>query len=288
MVLSVKNRYFAYLLILPSLVLFLSITAYPILYSVYLSFTNLTYWPYKNDFVGLANYIGLFQDLNFVGMIQSTVIFVVASLALGFGFSFAVALLLNEKIKYRDIFRALMLAPWIVPGVIVVLIWLTFTDPSSGLFNVVLVSFGQKPVAWLSYPETAMFQVILASVWKYSPFMTIGLLAGLQSIPRELYEAAKIDGANTFNRFIHITLPSMRSIILVLITIQTIWRVNHFDIIKFMTGGGPANSTMVPTIYAVQRLFSWYQYGYAAAISCFVGLVLISLIYLLIKKGGLL
>jgi multiple sugar transport system permease protein len=186
---------------------------------------------------------------------------------LEFTFALVTSLVLNLTKRLRAILRALVLLPWVVPPVTVGLIWKTILDTDSGLLNNILKELGIKVQPLLASPNQALGTLIVVAVWRYAPFMVIALLAGLQSIDKELYEASAIEGARPFQVFRYITWPLLRPVVLVVIAIGTIWRVGHFDLVNMMTGGGPAGSTELLSTLAYSKTIADLNGGSGAAVA---------------------
>ena len=202
---------------------------------------------------GSATTSAWLQDPVFWLTLWNSVVWVFGSVILQFVFGFAAALLLQQAFRGRALVRTLTLLPWIIPGVVVGLIWQWLYQPNYGVINDLLIRAGwmHERVAWLSSPDTAMAAVVFTNVWRGIPFFAIMLLAGLQSVPDELYEAAHVDGAGVLSRFWHITLPLLRPIIVVATATRIIWTFNYADLIFVMTGGGPANATQITSTYTL-------------------------------------
>lgn len=281
-----KRQVTAYLFISPAFLCLAFVIAYPFINAIVMSFQH---YPLLGDdrfFIGLKNYSTiLFDNPYFWKIAKNTVIWTFVSIGLSFIFSMTVALLLNEELRGRNVFRALAILPWAIPPVIASLTWAMFYDPFLGIFNIILGKLGIIKTfhAWLSEEKTVLPSLILVVFWKYNAFLIIGLLAGLQGIPVQLYESAKIDGANAIQRFFYITLPQLRPIILVLLTLQVIWRFNHFDIVWVMTRGGPANASHLIATYAYQHAFISLDFGFASALGV-IGMVFLG-IFIVILVG---
>jgi multiple sugar transport system permease protein len=202
---------------------------------------------------------------------------------------FAAALLLQEAFRGRALVRTITLLPWIIPGVVVALIWEFIYQPNYGLLNDVLSRAGwmTERVAWLANPSLAMPAVILTNVWRGVPFFAIMLLAGLQAIPPELYEAARVDGASIWQRFRFITLPMLKPIIVVATATRIVWTFNYADLIFVMTSGGPANATQITSTYTLLQAYSNLDFGYAATLSVALLLIMLgfTICYLRLTRG---
>ncbi len=252
-------------------------------------YNDVLYKPQDYRFIGLGNYIRLAQDPVFWLTLWNSVVWVFGSVVLQFIVGFAAALLLHQSFPGRALLRTLTLLPWIIPGVVVGLIWEWLYQPNYGLINDILLKAGwmHNPVAWLSSPDLAMPAVVFTNVWRGIPFFAIMLLAGLQAVPEELYEAARIDGAGVFARFWHVTLPLLRPIIVVATATRIIWTFNYADLIFVMTNGGPANATQITSSYTLMQAYSNLDFGYAGALSVVLLLVMLvfTAFYLRVTRG---
>jgi len=273
-----EEAYKGWLFLAPCLIIIAFVILYPLTYGIYLGFTNFTLGRASAKFTGLANYIKLFsRDRIFRQAIRNTVIWTVGALCLEYLIGLGAALLLNESFKGRWIFRGLILLPWVIPNVVGAYMWQWLYDPNYGLVNWFLMNVGLMPskMALLGSPSTALYATMVVAVWRGIPFMTVMLLAGLQAIPRDLYEVAAIDGANMWQRFRSITFPFLRNITIVCSLLMTIWLFNHFDVPYVLTHGGPRNRTTLLAIYTYIRGLERYQMGYAASIGVFMLVVLL-------------
>lgn len=262
------RRYFIFFLLVgPALLLRLLTSVYPILRTVYLSFFEVNLISRINQFVGLQNFTQLASDSTVRDILSFTIVFVVASTVLQLILGMAIANLLNARFVGRKIARTVNLIPWAIPIVVAALAFRWMLDDQYGL----VADWTYRISGWrpqlLIFPATARLSVILVNVWKNAPFMAIVLLAGLQSVPVELYEAAKIDGATPFQRFRYITIPVSTPIIITLALFFVIWQLASLDLIYGMTQGGPGVATMVIAYRIFQRGMLWYDWGMASALS---------------------
>lgn len=243
------------------------------------------------SFVGLANFVDLvMNDRAFWRVVRNTVIWTVVSLTIEFAIALATALLLSKIVRLSPLWRAIALLPWVVPPVTAGLVWKTILDPESGVLNTIMASIGLNAQPFLASPSQAMMTLIVVAVWRYSPFMVIALLAGIQSIDRELYEASALDGARPFQQFRYVTWPLLRPVVLVVLAMGAIWRSGHFDLVHMMTGGGPAGSTELLATYSYRATIEQLNGGAGAAIAMvtlFVTLMLGAPIFRrLVKERG--
>ncbi len=276
-----KERAVGYGFILPAVVTLILLLLYPFGYGIYVSFfkTNLIN---KWDFVGLENYIEVIGEADFLASMRSTVIFTVCVIIGHFVLGFLFALMLNREMKGRTIFRAILLLPWLLPEVVIANLWKWIFNPSMGLLNSVLVSAGilEEPMSWLGSPKRALAVVILVCIWKGYPLVMIQLLAGLQTVPRDILEAATIDGATGWQAFWRVTLPSMKSTLIVTLILDIVWWFKHVTMIWLLTQGGPNGATNTISVDIYKRAFSFFDFGPSSAIAVIVFLicVLISVI----------
>jgi multiple sugar transport system permease protein len=246
------------------------VAVYPLLQALYMSLERYRLTDSAPPaFVGLANYTALTRDPVFWGSLQTTAVWTVANLVAQMVLGTALALLLNEPLRARGAHRAVALIPWIVPSVAAALIWRWMYDGSAGLINAVLYKLGliQQYVAWLGNAQTALPAVIVESIWKGTPFVVVIVLAALQAVPGELYEAASIDGAGRAQRFWNVTLPSIRPTLAIAAVLTIIYTVNNFNAIWLMTQGGPLHATEILFTYAYKTAFQRFDFGSAAAMS---------------------
>lgn len=243
---------------------------FPLARGVMMSFTEVDLAHQGSmTFVGLDQFLKLPGDPVFWRALGNTAKWTVGVVVFQYLFGLGIALLLNEPIPLRGLFRGLILVPWVVPSVVAALCWRWIYAGEYGILNHMLQQVGviSKPLQWLATPDLAMPAVIAVGIWKWVPFMAVVLLAGLQSIPKELYEAAEVDGASVVQRFWHITMPHLRNLSLITTLLSFIWTFNHFDIVYVMTKGGPANATHLLSTYSYLSAFAYFDIGYAAAMA---------------------
>jgi ABC-type sugar transport system permease subunit len=272
---------FGYMLVMPALILVLALNLAPMIQGLIMSFQrqNLIR-PNPNDFIGINHYIqALFRDPDFWSSTFNTVYWTVGSVTGAYLLSLALALLLNNEIWGRGFFRALFLIPWVVPDVVTALLWKWVYSDQYGIANFLLLKLGliDSPLLYLSSPDAAMPSVILVRIWQLYPIMTVVLLASLQNVPKEIIEAAKIDGANAFQRFWYVTFNYIRPTSTIIILLAAIWTFQAFDVVYLLTGGGPAGATQNLAIMVYTKAFWSSQLGYAAAIGVLMLLFLVLL-----------
>lgn len=282
------KRALPYFLIAPGVIFVGLILIYPMISGIVSSFyTQHSLTASDQTFVGFEHYRALFSDNIFTKAFWNTLIWTVGVVVGQYLFGLAIALLLNEELPGRGIFRSLILIPWIVPMIAAALTWRWIYSSQFGILNYVLVKIGilSGPIDWLGDSTYALYSVLAVSVWKGIPFVAVVLLAGLQSIDREMYEAANISGANLWQRFWYITLPSLKGVSLVIVTLTIIWSFNQFDLVYMMTKGGPANSTQLIPVYSYLNAFNFFKMNYAAAIST-IGVLLLSVFAIFYLKNN--
>ena len=274
-----RQALWGYLLVLPAIALILGLVAYPFFFAIYISFTDRVVGN-PGSWVGFDNFRYLSHNSSFTRSIRNTITLVLVTDAAKLLIGLGLALLVNQQIKGRGIFRAFIMIPWAMPGFIAFLTWRVLYQPIGGGINLVLSETGihSEVIDWLGQKSTAMPAVIIATVWRGFPFWFISLLAALQAVQNDLYEAARVDGANAWQRFWAVTFPAIRPVILVTTLLSSIWTANSFENIWLLTAGGPSDATMVFPVLAyfgmqTQRL------GEAAAVSVAMLPVLLILVF---------
>ena len=282
---ELSERTLGLFMLAPMALVLLIVVAYPLIDSFILSLhrVNLGNPEQGQPFVGFSNYLYAFQQQSFWYSVQRTFYFTLISVALELVLGLLFALLLNESFRGRLWARLAMIAPWALLTVTNGVLWAWILNPTYGVANLILMKLGiiDAPKAWLSDTFWTMNVIILADVWKTVPNMTLLLLAGLQPISHDLYEAAEVDGASRWQKIAHITLPLLRPVILVAVALRTIGAFRVFDIIYVLTGnGGPADSTKVISFYAYDQAFRYLYFGYGAAVSWLITAFMLLLIIL--------
>jgi multiple sugar transport system permease protein len=273
----------AYLFVAPLVLLLFGLIAYPLVRALLLSFYNVT-GVTNRGFVGLQNYERLWSNHQFVDSVLITVKFATASVFFKFWIGLVAALLLHRHgLRFRSLFTGLILLPWIIPDIVAALTWRGIYDPLFGGLNVLLLRLGiiDQGIAWLGNYDLALPAVIAVNVWKGVPFFTIVLLAGLKALDAELFDAAAVDGANAWQRFLHITLPGLRYVIIVACLLSLIWTLNAFGQVFLLTGGGPGGATRLFSILAYEFAISSLRYSAGVAVAMSVVPVLLVLIVVL-------
>jgi multiple sugar transport system permease protein len=265
--LSRREARLGYALVAPVVICLLLLVFYPFVFAIWISFTDRMIGR-PGHFVGLANYVYLFGQPSFQASVRNTIVLVISVQALKLVLSLGIALLLNQPIRGREFWRALILLPWAMPAFVAYLTWKLLYAPQGGAFNMILLGSGlaSSHVDFLSTRELAMPSVIVATFWRGFPFWVISFLAAMQNVPIEMYEAAAMDGAGAWQRFRHITLPGIRHVVLVVVLLSTIWTTNGFENIWLLTQGGPSDATMTFPVLAYFGMQS-LRIGEASAVS---------------------
>ncbi|MFB5662972.1 carbohydrate ABC transporter permease [Alteribacillus sp. HJP-4] len=288
----VLRKFHDYSFILPAIVFLSLFLIYPVLYNINLSFRDITIRNLiQGDqlFIGMDNYTTVLTDPLFIKALTNSLLFTLATLVLSTFFGFCLALFFNQPFPGHKWMRAVLLVAWMTPIIITGTIFKWMLDAEYGIINEMLLNAGliSEPVRWLSDTGTSLISVIIANVWLSIPFSMVILLGGLQGLPKSVYEAARIDGANKLKQFIYITFPMMKPTLSILIMLGVIYTFKVFDVIYIMTAGGPANSSQVVPYLAYDLSFTLHRFGEGAALSNISLLIIasISLLYLyLIRK----
>lgn len=283
---AINGNMLGYKMLIPSSLLILMVSIYPLLNGFYLSMTDYNLMnPGKTGFIGFENIIKVVAaDKEFYGVLGYSFIYTFFVVLLSYITGLVIALLLNRDIKFQGLIRALILVPWVIPPVVAATNWLWVLNDQIGIVNITLRNLGliDSPVLFLVSKNITRITVILTSVWKSFPFMVVVIIAGLKSIPKELYESAHMDGAGFFRSFRHVTLPMIKTVSLISTTLMFIWTFNNFENIYLLTMGGPSNATYVLPILSYYTAFYRCNIGYASAISVviLVMLLLMSVVYI--------
>ncbi|SDN73067.1 carbohydrate ABC transporter permease [Acetanaerobacterium elongatum] len=273
-----KFKIWPYLLILPALIIVLAVVFIPAVNAILMSFQNYDLRRPKDiGFIGLENYISVFQDGLFWSSLAKTFIWVIVGVGFQFLFGFALALLLNRQFYGRGLARSVSLIPWVTPGVLIGLMWRWIFDGNYGVLNDVLLRLGviQEKIPFLAQESTSLPAVIVTIIWQGIPFFALMILAGLQGIPGELYEAADIDGASGVQKLFNITIPSLSNTIFITTLLRIIWVANSVDVIYNMTEGGPYYATQTLSVYIFNKGNS-LNLGYSSTMSVLMTLLLLT------------
>lgn len=292
---KIPDPVLGFLLVVPSLLLFLGLVAYPLVQAFVLSFHDINTLTLQGGYVGLMNYEGVLSRHEFWVSFGNTVIWTVGSLAGQFVLGIFVALLLNTQFKGRSLARGIIMLPYMLSSIVTVMIWQWMLNDLYGVVDATLMAWGitNVPQPWLSRMPNAMITTIVIGTWKLFPFVVITVLARLQTIPSQLYEAARIDGAGAFSRFIDITLPQIKSVLLFILLLRGIWDFKEFDLLFLMTGGGPQIGTQTLPLLIYKEAFAQLNLGRGAAVAILMLIVMTAMFAVYLwhnrreeKRGG--
>jgi multiple sugar transport system permease protein len=263
-----KNK-FGFMLLLPSIIFLFLTTIVPTYFLWKWSFLEYVmykpgdvHWNWFNNFV-----TAFIHDINFYKSVGVTLLYVGAALLIQLSLGMLIALQLNRDLPGHRVMSSLMIAPMVIPSIVVGLIWKMMFEETSGVINGVLNYIKIPPFPWLGDMNTALISLVITDSWQWIPFVALVLLTGLRGLPKDPLEAAKIDGANNWQTFIRVTVPLMRPILIIVILLRIIWILREFDLIYMMTSGGPGNATRTLSFYIFQNGLVWLKTGYAAALS---------------------
>lgn len=277
---------FPYLINIP-MILFLACVLFgPMIWGISLSFTDKVIGG-EAKFIGLGNYFKLLKDKEYLLSLWTTVKFAGISLIFKLGFGLLMAIVLNVDFRGRNIARALLLIPWTLPNVVAVLNWKWLFASTGGIINLLMKIVGliDKDIIWFGTAGLALTTVIIANVWRGTPFFGISILAKLQTISHDYYEAADIDGANVWQKFIYITLPTIKDTIFLTTLMSSIWTINEFETIWLLTGGGPNGSTQVMNVYSYKTAMASMRIGRGIAVSVLAMPIFLIIINMITKKS---
>lgn len=286
-----KFNFAPYILILPACLLMGLIMIYPLGKVFYLSFQHYNPTkPFTNGFAGLDNFITIFTKKEFYNALGVSAKFVACEVVLQLIFGMIVALILNQKFKGRGFFRALTFIPWALSGVLTAVLWSIMFNQHFGVLNDLLAKLGiiKEPIAWLANTKYVLGSVIVAELWRGIPFFAISLLAAMQGLPDDIYEAARVDGSTKLQTFRFITLPMLKNTIVLTTLLRTIWEFNSVDLIYSLTGGGPVGKTTTLSMLIANQAIKTSNYGYGSALSVvsFAILAVIAVIYMKLSGFG--
>jgi ABC-type sugar transport system permease subunit len=274
-----KKKWLPYLLVSPYLIFVAVFVVFPVLFCFFLTFNK---WNIISpmQFIGTDNYYRLFHDRLFWKAIVNTLKFLLLHIPLQLGVSLFLAYLLNQKIKAASFFRASFFMPVIVSGVVVTILWQQLLGLDSGLINRFLIGMGAAKVGWLVNPDIAIYSIAIMATWKNVGLYVILFLVGLQTVPTQYYEAAKMEGATRWQQFYHITLPMINPTIFMVVILSTIGGFSLFIEPYIMTGGGPLNTTLSAVLYIYKQAFQYYNMGYSATLGFFYAFMIMSVVVL--------
>lgn len=275
-----------YLLLLPIVVILAGLISYPFINTIIFSFQNKLLGVQESEWVGLDNYRRLLQSPIFLKTVLNSFSYTILGVGIKCLMGLITATVLNQPIRFRNFFRALLFAPWAIPAVMTALNFRWIYDDLNGVLNLILVRyFGREEfIYFLSDPRIAMFSVVAVVVWQGTPFYSMNFLAGMQAVPLELYEAADIDGASTIQKFFYITIPSIRHVIAITVLLSTIWTANEVQFVYLLTNGGPDYATQIFPNLALEIFQGQHLLGRAAAVTLIFFPLFLIAIALLTRK----
>jgi multiple sugar transport system permease protein len=274
------GRQYGLLFILPAIIVLALLIVYPIAYTGLLSVTD-----DQGNYVGAANYAAVIGARVTATAVRNTVYYVGVSIVFQIGLGTLAGILLNQRFRGRAIVRSLTVIPWVIPGIVAATTWSWMFHTEFGIINYMLTSAHviDAPVGWLTGRDTVMPALIAINAWKLFPFVAVMVLAGLQTVPNELYEAARIDGANFWQEVRHVMLPQLRAVLTAITLLLVIWGLNAITIIYTITRGGPANRTLITPIQIFRYAFELFQFNQAAALSVMFFAVTVIFVAIYIK-----
>ena len=286
---SFQRNIHGYLLIAPAILAILLLSVYPLLQGIWISLLNYDMTkanaPNFGTFAGLKNYLVVFANSKYRNAVMNSVVWTLVNIVIQLALAMGVALILNEKLKGRGVFRTMALLPWAIPAAISALTFSALYDTKIGVFNAILIRLGilKEGYSFLGNVTSAMPAVIVANVWKSTPFLMIFILAALQGVSYDMYESGAIDGAGKLKRFLYITLPNIKEPMAVAVILNVISIFNNFNAIWLLTKGGPLDSTEIMYTYAYRQAFVDHKFGYAAATSVVIFIVIAILTVIYVK-----
>jgi ABC-type sugar transport system permease subunit len=276
MSIHLKERHKGLLLLLPVLLIMGVFTVYPLFEGLRMAFTNTHLLRRTSDFVGFDNFIRLYSDEIFWISLYHSLLLTTMAILLQLVLGLILAWAMQQDIPGMMLFRSIIMASWVIPVAATVIMFKFMAQPDIGLINIILNSIGleQFNKYWFGDLNAALPFIIILHLWRNVPFYGIAFLAAMQAVPQTQYEAAAIDGANAWQRFVHITLPGIRSMIIVMVTIHVLWTFNNFDFVFLATGGGPVNATDVLPVYVYRQSWNSYTLGYGATVGTIMLVIL--------------
>ncbi|MBU1682537.1 sugar ABC transporter permease [Patescibacteria group bacterium] len=270
---KLQDKIFSWGLAIPSIIALTALSIYPFFTAVQSSFYNVSTITRETTFAGLDNYLYILKSELFWESLKRSFIWTFSNVSIQLVIAVLISLVLHQELKGRNFARGLVLIPYLIPSIVVAIVWRFLLNPTVGIVNYLLTEtfhIVNKPIMWLIEPESALWTVILVGIWKYTPFMIILILGRLQTTPLELYDAAKVDGANLWQVFWSITFAWIKPVILVAVMLRTIWLFNHFDLVYLMAFGGPMDATTTVPVLIYRAAFEEMRMGRAAAISMYL------------------
>jgi len=282
-----KNNKVAYAFFMPAFLAIISVVIFPFFYNIFISLSNYSLRTFNNwELIGMHHYIKVFEDPQFYSVLWKTILWTAVNISFHVSLGIFLAVLINRTLPAKPIIRTLLIIPWALPQYIAALSWRGMFNQEYGAINLVITKyFNLSAVQWLSQPFEAFIACILTNIWLGFPFMMVIALGGLQSIPRELYEAAQVDGATRWQQFKSITLPMLKPVMIPAIVLGTVWTFNNINVVWLVSNGGePSNQTHILVSFVYKAAFNLYRYGYAAALSMVIFLILLSFVLYFLNR----
>jgi multiple sugar transport system permease protein len=284
---NLRDSLIPYLFITPCAILIAVIVCFPLILGIVNSFLDINLFIKRPvSFVGFENFINLFKDRLFSIAFYKSVIWTLVILVGEMIIGLPIAWLLNKDIKGRKFFRMLFLIPWVIPNAIAAIIWKWIYAEQYGLLNYTLKKLGiiDNYISWLGISNISFWAVLTAALWKIIPFVVLVILAALQSVEKDIYEAAEVDGANEIQKFFHITLPSIKNIVIIVAILTSIWNFNQFEMIQLLTRGGPGTATLTMPIYSYELFLESFQVSYASSAATIMLIAMAIPMYIYVKN----
>ena len=284
--LDARSSLLGLMLIAPTVIVFCAVIVYPLVSAIYLSLFSVSTPTMEGEWAGLSTYRELLVSGDFWRSFGNNLVWTAGTLVLQLGVGILVALVLHQNLWFRSLARSLVLFPYFLSTVVAVLVWRWLFNDLYGVLNHALMwtRITDMPVDWLGTMPNAMISLILVGAWKYFPFVVIAVLARLQTIPEELYEAATMDGAGAISRFWDITMPQLREVLVVIVLLRTIWDFKEFDLIYLLTGGGPVISTQTLPLLVYKEAFALNQMGNASAVAVMMMLFMLVFMFFYLRR----
>ena len=272
---------------MPAFLAIISVVVFPFIYNILISLSNYSLRTFNDwQIIGFYHYLKVFGDSQFYYVLVKTIIWTVVNITFHVSLGVFLAVIINRTLPAKPILRTLLIIPWAIPQYIAALSWRGMFNQEYGAINIALTKFFSIPaVEWLSQPFEAFIACILTNIWLGFPFMMVIALGGLQSIPGDLYEAAKVDGANRWQQFKHITIPMLKPVMIPAIVLGTVWTFNNINVMWLVSNGGePSNQTHILVSYVYKAAFNLYRYGYAASLSMIIFFILLCSTLFFLKR----
>lgn len=279
-----KDRHLGLMLMIPIIVVIFGIMGYPFLRAVYLSFTDKVVGA-KESFIGFGNYADLFTDKIYWKSLKNTIVYTVGCIGAKLLLGLLIAIILNQSFKGKGFFRTVLLIPWAIPGMVAATTWRWMYDSTYGILNSILIGLGLTKigVGWLSDVNLTLFSTMIVNIWRGVPFFMFSILGALQTLDKQQYEAAYVDGAGAFKQFFYITLPSIGNVLGITTLLSTIWTFNDFENVYLITGGGPLYSSSTIATYTYDMAFIQNNLAGALAVAVSVVPILLIIIFIYTK-----